>query len=98
MVPPFMRIEPVAAEKVSVLAVLVSVPVRFSAPPAILLKVPAPVLIQLPPRLTVLVTSTTEMSPVLLQLPVGVSASVAPLRASMRPPFAKVPVGLMVRV
>ena len=88
MVPPTSVILPVAALNVSVLAVLLSVPVKLRLPPAPLLKLPSPLLVKVPPRLMVLVASTTLMAPVLLQL-AALMVSVPPLRASSVPLLAK---------
>ena len=77
IVPPFMRIEPVAAEKLSVPARFI-VPVRLSAPPALLSKVPSAVLLKVPPRLIVLAASATWKRPLLLQAAVGCSVRMPP--------------------
>ena len=98
IVPPRNCIEPVAAENVSVLAVLVNVPVRLRLPPATLSNVPSAALLKVPPRLTVLAESTTLMVPALLQRPPGPMVRMPPLRASSVPVLLSVPLLLMVSV
>ena len=97
IVPATRRIEPVAGEKVSVVPVLVSVPVRLTLPPKALSSVPSAESVKVPPKFTVLAASATRMVPALLQLAVLID-SVLPVFASSRPVLLIVPPLAMVRV